>query len=109
MKRGPRVTLSALPTPTGSRLRLVSPRLQGLFDLNGPGQANLDTIQTCLDYSPEVQLQDDISTCEDPGHSEEWLDDNGDDEESLLSTSESGSPFDDKSEKGGEAIASVAA
>ena len=90
----PRSPVCPANTPIGSRLRLVSPRLRGLFDLHGPGQANLDAIQTCLDYSPEARPRNDISTREDPGHSEEWLDE--DDEKSLLSTSESGSPFDDK-------------
>ncbi|KAN0080100.1 hypothetical protein V8E55_009666 [Tylopilus felleus] len=77
-------------TPIGSRLQLVSPRLRGLFDLRGPGQVNTDAIQTCLDYSGEILMEDDTSTREDPGHSEEWVDD--DDEQALLS----GSPFDDK-------------
>ena len=92
----PRSPACPANTPIGSRLRLVSPRLRGLFDLRGPGHANFDAIQTCLDYSPEVQPQDDIFTREDHGHSEEWSDDNDDDEKSLLSSSESGSPFDDK-------------
>ncbi|KAF8130225.1 hypothetical protein EV363DRAFT_1584257 [Boletus edulis] len=85
----PRSPVCPTNTPIGSRLCLVSPRLRGLFDLRGPGQANLDAIQTCLDYSPETQTENDISTREDPGHSEEWVDD---DDEALLS----GSPFDDK-------------
>ena len=75
-------------TPIISRLHLVSPRLRGLFDLRGPGQANLDAIQSCLDYSPEFQTEGgNISTREDPGHPDEWVDE---DEESLLC------PFDDK-------------
>ncbi|KAF8130235.1 hypothetical protein EV363DRAFT_1490542 [Boletus edulis] len=85
----PRSPVCPTNTPIGSRLCLVSPRLRGLFDLRGPGQANLDAIQTSLDYSPETQEKDDVSTREDPGHSEEWVDD---DDEALLS----GSPFDDK-------------
>ena len=83
----PRSPVCPANTPIRSRLGLVSPRLRGLFDLRGPGQANIDAIQSCLDYSPEAQTEDDISTREDPGHSEEWVDD---DEEALLS------PFDDK-------------
>lgn len=71
-------------TPISSRLRPVSPRLRGLFDLRGPGQLNLDATQSCLDYSPEAH---NFSTHEDPGHSDEWVDDDG---ERLLS------PFDDK-------------
>ena len=83
----PRSPACPANTPISSRLRLVSPRLRGLFDLRGPGRVNLDAIQSCLDYSPETQGQEKLSTQEDPGHSEEWLDD---DEEGLLS------PFDDK-------------
>lgn len=74
-------------TPISSRLHLLSPRLRGLFDLRGPGQANLDATQSCLDYSPEAQTEDNFSTREDPGHSDEWVDD---DEAALLC------PFDDK-------------
>ncbi|KAG9311100.1 hypothetical protein JVU11DRAFT_9009 [Chiua virens] len=75
-------------TPIHSRLRLVSPRLRGLFDLRGPGQANLDAIQSCLDYSPGTHGEDDnLSTCEDPGHSDDWV---NDDEQALLF------PYDDK-------------
>ena len=83
----PRSPVCPANTPISSRLRLVPPRLRGLFDLRGPGQANLDAIQSCLDYSPETQTEDDISTREDPGHSDEWVDD---EEVALLS------PFDDK-------------
>ena len=83
----PRSPACPANTPIGSRLHLVSPRLRGLFDLRGPGQANLDAIQSCLDYSPEIQIEDNLSMREDPGHSEEWVDD---DEEALLC------PFDDK-------------
>jgi hypothetical protein len=83
----PRSPVCPANTPIRSRLHLVSPRLRGLFDLCGPGQANIDAIQSCLDYSPGTQTEDDISTREDPGHSDEWVDD---DEEALLS------PFDDK-------------
>ncbi|KAH0833949.1 hypothetical protein J3R83DRAFT_11145 [Lanmaoa asiatica] len=83
----PRSPVCPANTPISSRLRLVSPRLRGLFDLRGPGQANLDATQSCLDYSPETQIEDNLSTREDAGHSEEWVDD---DEEALLS------PFDDK-------------
>ncbi|KAF8556790.1 hypothetical protein OG21DRAFT_1602089 [Imleria badia] len=88
----PRSPVCPANTPISSRLRFVSPRLRGLFDLRGPGQANLDSIQTCLDYSPETHPDDNISTREDPGHSDEWVED--DDEEALLLYS--CSPFDDK-------------
>ena len=89
----PRSPVCPTNTPIGSRLRFMSPRLRGLFDLLGPGQANLDSIQSCLDYSPEVQTEDNISTREDPGHSDEWVEDDDDDEVLLL---DSTSPFDDK-------------
>jgi len=85
----PRSPICPANTPISARLRFVSPRLRGLFDLRGPGQANLDAIQSCLDYSPEAQTEDNISTREDPGHSDEWVDD---EEAALLSDS----PFDDK-------------
>ncbi|KAG8215206.1 hypothetical protein J3R82DRAFT_8745 [Butyriboletus roseoflavus] len=60
-------------TPISSRSRLVPPRLRGLFDLRGPGQKS--------------KAEDNLSTHDDLGHSEEWVDD---DEEALIS------PFDDK-------------
>ncbi|KAI9457397.1 hypothetical protein HD554DRAFT_2177685 [Boletus coccyginus] len=85
----PRSPICPANTPISARLRFVSPRLRGLFDLRGPGQANLDAIQSCLDYSPEARTEDNISTREDPGHSDEWVDD---EEAALLSDS----PFDDK-------------
>lgn len=80
----PRSPACPTNTPISSRLHLVSPRLRGLFDLRGPGQANLDAIQTCLDYSPEVEV--DVFTHEEPEHADEW----DDEEEPLLC------PFDDK-------------
>lgn len=83
----PRSPVCPANTPTSSRLRTVSPRLRGLFDLHGPGQVNLDAMQSRLDYSPETRVEDNLSTREDPGFPEDWVDD---DEEALLS------PFDDR-------------